>query len=85
MTDSPRARRDGRRGGERRCGGRRGGGALRLPQVRREGHPRARRAVRRAAGGAGQGSVALSLCTTAHPLYTGIAKALGASISEATL
>jgi hypothetical protein len=31
------------------------------------------------------GSVALSLCTTAHPLYTGIANIFGASIPEATM
>jgi Ca2+-binding EF-hand superfamily protein len=32
-----------------------------------------------------QGSVALSLCTTAHPLCTRFANILGASISEATM
>jgi hypothetical protein len=33
----------------------------------------------------GLGSVALSLCTTAHPLYTGFANIFGASISETTM
>ena len=32
-----------------------------------------------------EGSVALSLCTAAHPLHTGVANILGASISEATM
>jgi hypothetical protein len=33
----------------------------------------------------GQGSVASSRCTTAHPLYTRFTKHFGASISEATM
>ena len=41
------------------------------------------------AEGRGRGKVgrvvALSLCTTAHPLYNGIANIFGASISEATM
>jgi hypothetical protein len=35
--------------------------------------------------GSVQGSATLSLCTTAHPLYTRFTDTLGASISEATL
>ena len=38
-----------------------------------------------ARGGADQGSVALSLCTTAHPLYTKFANIFGTSVSKATM
>ena len=38
-----------------------------------------------AACGHAQGSVALSLCTTAHSLHTRFAKVCGASIPEATM
>jgi hypothetical protein len=59
-------------------------------------HPRRRGRWRRWRGGCGQlgrrrpgcwlwGSVALSLCTTAHPFHTRIANIFGASISEATM
>ena len=38
-----------------------------------------------AASGRRSGAVALSLCTTAHPLHTRFAKRIGTSISEATM
>ena len=35
--------------------------------------------------GHGEGSVALSLCTTAHPLHTRFAKTIGTAIAKVTM
>jgi ribosomal protein L31 len=49
-------------------------------------HSDTRNATKTAAGTVrAQGSVALSLCAAAHPLYTGFTKSIGTSVSEATM